>query len=298
MAKWLQTTETITFEVRDRIAWITLNRPEKRNALSWKALHEIRNAMLEADDLTSVHCVVLGGNGRDFCSGWDLTGGESSPVKEQQTPSGKASSEYRSETATIDDDMWQLGRMSELRMVMFEMHKPVIAKIQGNCLANGTDIALLADLVIVASDARIGYPPVRAQGSPPSHMWLYNMGPQWAKRMLLTGDLLRGKDAARLGLALESVPAAKLDAHVEALAKRIAAIAPDLLACNKRVVNLGLELMGAKTLQRLASEIDARGHLSAGRMEFRRAIEELGLKEALRKRDAAFGDGMVEYSWE
>lgn len=298
MAKWLKTTETITFEVRDGIAWVTLNRPEKRNALSWLALQELRDAMLEADDLTAVHCVVLSGNGRDFCSGWDLTGGEASPVKEQQAAKDQPVSEYRSQTATIDDDMWQLGRMSDLRMTMFDMHKPVIAKVHGNCLANGTDIALLADLVIVASDARIGYPPVRAQGSPPSHMWLYHMGPQWAKRMLLTGDLLRGKDAARLGLALESVPAAKLDAHVEALARRIAAVAPDLLACNKRVVNLGLELMGAKALQRLASEIDARGHLSAGRMQFRRSIEELGLKEAVRKRDAAFGDGMVEPTFE
>lgn len=298
MAKWLKTTDTLTFEVRDRIAWITLNRPEKRNALSWHTLQELRDAMLEADDLTSVHCVVLGGNGRDFCAGWDLTGGEVSPVKEQQDTAADVASDYRSQTATIDDDIWQLGRMNELRMVMFEMHKPVIAKIQGNCLANGTDIALLADLVVVASDARIGYPPVRAQGSPPSHMWLYNMGPQWAKRMLLTGDLLRGTDAARLGLAMDSVPADKLDVHVEALAKRISAIAPDLLACNKRIVNLGLELMGAKTLQRLASEIDARGHLSAGRMQFRRSIEELGLKEAVRRRDAAFGDGMVDYSWE
>jgi enoyl-CoA hydratase len=298
MAKWLKTTETISFEVRDRIAWITLNRPEKRNALNWEGLQEIRDALLEADDLTSVHCIVLGGNGRDFCSGWDLTGGQSSPVKEQQDIATKPPSEYRSSSATMDDDTWQLQRMNELRLVMFEMHKPVIAKIQGNCIANGTDIAMLADLVIVASDARIGYPPVRAQGSPPSHMWLYHMGPQWAKRMLLTGDLLRGVDAARLGLALESVPAAKLDAHVEALAKRIAAVSPDLLACNKRVVNLGLELMGMKTLQRLASEIDARGHLSAGRMQFRQSIEELGLKEALRARDAAFGDGIVEYSWE
>jgi enoyl-CoA hydratase len=288
MAKWLKTTETISFEVRDRIAWITLNRPEKRNALNWQGLQEIRDALLEADDLTSVHCIVLSGNGRDFCSGWDLTGGQSSPIKEQQDMATKPPSEYRSATATLDDDTWQLQRM----------HKPVIAKIHGNCIANGTDIAMLADLVVVASDARIGYPPVRAQGSPPSHMWLYHMGPQWAKRMLLTGDLLRGTDAARLGLALESVPLAKLDAHVEALAKRIAAVSPDLLACNKRVVNLGLELMGMKTLQRLASEIDARGHLSAGRMQFRQSIEELGLKDALRKRDAAFGDGMVEYSWE
>ncbi|OAN65889.1 crotonase/enoyl-CoA hydratase family protein [Sphingomonas sp. TDK1] len=298
MGKWLKSTEQLRFEVRDHVAWITLNRPEKRNALNWQSLQELRDALLEADDLTSVHCIVLGGAGRDFCAGWDLTGGQPSPVKEQQDAAHGVTGEYRSQTATIDDDMWQLGRMNELRLVLFDMHKPVIAKVQGNCIANGTDIALLADLVIVASDARIGYPPVRAQGSPPSHMWLYHMGPQWAKRMLLTGDLLRGRDAARLGLALESVAPAKLDAHVEALAARIAATAPDLLACNKRVVNLGLELMGAKTLQRLASEIDARGHLSEGRMQFRRSIEALGLKEAVRQRDAAFGDGMVDYSQE
>lgn len=293
MGKWLKTTETITFEVENKIARITLNRPEKRNALNHRSLEELRDALLEADDLTSVHCIILGGAGRDFCAGWDLTSGEASPVKEAGAAADEVPSEYRSQTATIDDDSWQLERMLDLRMVMFDMHKPVIARVQGNCLANGTDIALLADLVVVAHDARIGYPPVRAQGSPPSHMWLYHMGPQWAKRMLLTGDLLRGRDAARVGLALESVPAAKLDGHVDALATRIAAIAPDLLACNKRIVNLGLELMGAKTLQRLASENDARGHLSAGRMRFRHSIEELGLKEAVRLRDEAFGDGEV-----
>ncbi len=292
MGKWLKTTETIRFEVDNKIARITLNRPEKRNALNQRALQELRDALLEADDLTSVHCIILSGEGRDFCAGWDLTSGEVSPVKET-AEALEAMPDYRSQTATLDDDSWQLERMLELRMVLFDIHKPVIAKVHGNCLANGTDIALLADLVVVAHDARIGYPPVRAQGSPPSHMWLYHMGPQWAKRMLLTGDLLRGRDAARVGLALESVPAARLDAHVDALATRIAAIAPDLLACNKRIVNLGLELMGAKTLQRLASENDARGHLSAGRMQFRRSIEELGLKDAVRRRDAAFGDGEV-----
>jgi enoyl-CoA hydratase len=294
MGKWLISTETIRFEVDHKIARITLDRPEKRNALNHKALREIRDALIEADDLTDVHCIVIGGEGKDFCAGWDLTSGEASPVKEAAATADGPIPEYRSQTATIDDDMWQLERMLELRMVLFDIHKPVIAKVQGNCLANGTDIALLADLVVVAHDARIGYPPVRAQGSPPSHMWLYHMGPQWAKRMLLTGDLLRGRDAAKVGLALESVPAAKLDAHVDALATRIAAIAPDLLACNKRIVNLGLELMGAKTLQRLASENDARGHLSAGRMQFRRSIEAVGLKEAVRLRDQAFGTGYVE----
>jgi enoyl-CoA hydratase len=295
MGKWLKSAQTISFHVERKIATITLNRPEKRNALNRLALQELRDAFLEADDLTNVSCVILAGAGKDFCAGWDLTSGESSPLDEASAAANSPAATYRTETSNIDDDNWQLERMLELRLVTFDMHKPVIAIIQGNCIANGTDIALLADLIIVAHDAKIGYPPVRAQGSPPSHMWLYHMGPQWAKRMLLTGDLMRGGDAAKVGLALQSVPAAKLDAHVEELAGRIAAISPDLLACNKRIVNLGLELMGAKTLQRLASEMDARGHLSDGRMAFRRAIQDHGLKEAVRRRDAAFGDGEVRF---
>jgi enoyl-CoA hydratase len=169
----------------------------------------------------------------------------------------------------------------------------VIAKVHGRCLAGGTDLALLCDIVICSDDARFGFPAVRSQGSPPNHMWLYLVGPQWAKRMLFTGDMIGGTDAARIGLVLKSVPAAALDAEVEGLADRLAHVDPDLLATQKRIVNLGLELMGARTLQRIAAENDARGHLAKGREQFRKAVMEKGVKDAVRERDAPFGDGVV-----
>lgn len=186
-----------------------------------------------------------------------------------------------------------LNDLEQCRMALFDMHKPVLAQVHGRCLAGGTDLALLCDMVICSDDARFGFPPARAQGSLPSHMWLYHLGPQWAKRLLLTGDSLGGPDAAALGLVLKSVPAESLRAEVEALADRLAHIDVDLLSCNKRIVNMGLELMGARTLQRMAAEMDARGHLAKSREQFRKNIIELGLKEAIRLRDDPFGDDLI-----
>jgi enoyl-CoA hydratase len=125
-------------------------------------------------------------------------------------------------------------------------------------------------------------------------MWLYMVGPQWAKRLLLTGDLIGGRDAATIGLVLKAVPGDQLVAEVEALADRLALIDADLLSANKRIVNIGLELMGARTLQRMAAEMDARGHLADSRSAFNRTVREQGLKEAVKQRDAPFGTGRVE----
>jgi enoyl-CoA hydratase len=300
MRKWLKSTDTITFGVRDKTAYITLNRPQRRNALTMKMLHELHDALLEADDLNDVHSVVLAGAGPDFCAGWDLAGNDLNPVSAPASevgggaPAGTDETpSYRSASANIDDDSWQLERINELRMIAFDMHKPVICRLHGNCIANGSDLAFLCDLLIADENASIGYPPVRVQGSPAAHMWLYHVGPQWAKRILLTGDSISGRDAEHIGLVLKAVPAGQLDEEIADLTRRFAAISPDLLACNKRIVNLGLELMGARTLQRLASETDARGHLSSGRMEFRKTAQEHGVKEAVRRRDAPFGDGRI-----
>jgi enoyl-CoA hydratase len=276
--------ETITYEVERGRARIALNRPEKRNALTVQMQQELERALWAADDDTRVHCVVLSGNGKDFCSGYDLGQYESQAA---------AGTEFRRGRRTFDDDAWRLEVAQRSRMALFDMHKPVIAQVHGRCLAGGTDVALLCDIVICSDDARFAFPPARAQGSLPSHMWLYHLGPQWAKRILLTGDSLAGPDAAALGLALKSVPAESLAQEVDALADRLALIDPDLLTCNKRIVNLGLELMGARTLQRLAAEMDARGHLASSREQFRKNTMEHGLKEAIRMRDGPFGDDVV-----
>jgi enoyl-CoA hydratase len=277
--------ENILYEVENGRARITLNRPEKLNALSVALQRELNHALREADNDTRVHCAILRGQGRAFSAGYDLT---ARPT--QQNPDEKYAEVYRGRTS-IEDDIWNLEQSQQLRMQIFDMHKPVIAQVHGYCLAGGTDTALLCDIVIVAEDAQIGFPPTRAMGSPVAHMWTYLAGPQWAKRLLLTGDSVSGADAARIGLALQAVPASELEATVEALADKLAMIDIDLLSANKRICNIALELMGARTVQRMAAEMDGRAHLAPSVAEFGRRSREQGLKAALEWRDSKFGDG-------
>jgi enoyl-CoA hydratase len=275
----------IRYDLVDGRARITLNRPDKRNALNEELLTELHDALWEADEDNRVRCVILAAAGPDFSSGYDLQRYDR-PVALQV--------EHRRGRAKFDDDTWHQERLQRLRMALFDMHKPVIAQVQGRCLAGGTDLALLCDMIICADDASFGFPPARSQGSLPSNMWLYMVGPQWAKRLLLTGDLIGGRDAATIGLVLKAVPADRLVADVEALADRLALIDADLLSANKRIVNIGLELMGARTLQRMAAEMDARGHLADSRAAFNRTVLEEGVKEAVKQRDGPFGTGRVE----
>lgn len=273
--------ETITYTLQGTTAIVTLNRPEKRNALSGKLLGELNAALLEADEHNAVHCVVLRGAGPHFCAGADL-----SEFSTQRGP------DYRGRQE-IDDDVWRLEQGQRLRIQIFDMHKPVVAQVHGTCIGIGTELAWFCDMVIVADDARIGFPPVRDLGTPPGSMWLYHCGPQWAKRLLLTGDSIRGKDAAKIGLALRSVPAAKLEAEVLRLTGRMGLVDPHLLSANKRLVNLGLELMGARTLQRIGAEIDARGHIAPKARAFRETMKAHGVKYAFQQRDAAFAPDYV-----
>ncbi|MBB4615007.1 crotonase/enoyl-CoA hydratase family protein [Novosphingobium taihuense] len=289
--KWLYEPEQILFEVEDAVATITFNRPDKRNALNGKMLKEMHDALLEADDRMDVNAIVLCGAGKDFCAGYDLE--QAYEGRGEKTKLGNY--QYREAGKRFDDDCFSMERTQQYTLIIPAIHKPVIAKVHGNCLAGGTDIALSCDLVIMADDARIGFPATRANGSPPAHMWIYHCGPQWAKRMLFTGDKMTGADAVKIGLALESWPAAELDAAVDALARRVAAVDQELLSAHKRIVNLALEQMGAGTIQRLAAEADARAHLAAGprRTQFKSDMKEHGLKVALTNRDAPFGDGYV-----
>ena len=273
----------IAVEIERGRARITLNRPEKRNALSLQLLEELHDALWDADADRAVHAVIVRGAGKCFSAGYDLA-----EVPKRVGRRGGAS--YRG-ARSFDDDAWQMERAQRLRMALFDMHKPVIAQVHGHCLAGGTDVALLCDMIIAADDASFGFPPARDLGALPNNLWLYNVGPQWAKRLTLTGDTITGKEAAQIGLVLKSVPAKLLEAEVEGLADRLALIDPDLLAANKRIINLGLELMGARTLQRLAVENDARGHLAESARAFVRKVGEKGLKNALSERDAKFGDG-------
>jgi enoyl-CoA hydratase len=178
------------------------------------------------------------------------------------------------------------------------MHKPVIGQLHGYCIAGGTDLIFLCDIVVAAEDMQIGFPPVRAMGGPPAHMWTYHVGPQWAKYMLLTGDLISGKQAKEIGLVWDAVPLEQLEERVEELADRMAMIHPDLLSGNKRSVNLALELMGARTMQRLAAEMDARMHTSPAMEDWRSRNREQGLKAALEWRDGRFNNPEARRAWQ
>jgi enoyl-CoA hydratase len=272
---------------------VTLNRPDKRNALSTALVRELHDALWESDDRTDVNVIILDGAGKDFCAGYDLVTTYTDRNADAATDAPPEEVTYRSVAATYDDDSWQM------EATLFDMHKPVIAKVHGNCLAGGSDLAFMCDMVIAAEEARIGFPATRANGTPPTHMWVYHLGPQWAKRMLMTGDCLSGADAARVGLVLDAVPAEQLDAAVNELARRVSHVDSELLSAHKRVVNMALEMQGARTLQRFAVEMDARGHLSKGprRTQFKQDMASVGLKQALKNRDEPFGDGMVKAHW-
>ncbi len=273
--------EVIIYEVERGRARITLNRPEKLNALSIQLQEELNHALWAADNDDRVHTVILRGAGRAFSAGYDLT---PRPIAERDPD------DHTREGKSFDDDAWRMEHSQRLRMAIFDMHKPVIAQIHGYCVAGGTDVALLCDMIIAADDTLIGFPPARAQGALPNNMWLYNVGPQWAKRLMLSGDFVTGADAAKIGLVLKAVPLDLLEQEVEGLADRLSMIDTELLSANKRIINIGLEIMGARTLQRIATENDARAHLAPSVAEFGARSREHGLKAALQWRDTKFGD--------
>ena len=274
------TFENITYEVEKGRARITLNRPEKRNALSIELVEELRDALWEADDDTAVHCVILKGAGPSFCAGYDLTANRK----------GVDDGVKRRKGAGMDDDTWRIERFQRSLRTLTEMHKPSIAQIHGHCYAGGTDLALYCDMLICADNASIGYSALRNMGAAPNQMWLYHCGPQWTKRLLLTGDTLSGEDAAKIGLVLKSVPEEYLEQEVEGLADRLSWIDPEMLSTNKRIINVGMELMGSTVLQRLAAENDARAHTTQAARDVFKQIGTEGLRAALRDRDAPFGD--------
>ena len=121
----------------------------------------------------------------------------SRPAPGTGPPPGDPDRKYRG-FRSFEDDAWQLERSQRLRMALFDMHKPIVAQVHGHCLAGGTDIALLCDMIIAADDAIFGFPPARDLGALPNNMWLYNVGPQWAKRLTLTGDTITGAEAAQI----------------------------------------------------------------------------------------------------
>ncbi len=290
MYKWIKELNFITFAVERQIARITLNRPEKRNALSVAMILELSDALREADDRLDVSVIIIEGAGGNFCSGYDVT--EGSYATKHHDPNIR----YRSDVHSVENDYWTLREQQAPLAHVFDVHKPVIAKIEGYCLAGGCELAMMCDILLAANDAQLGHPGVRGLGTPPNNFWLYHVGPQWAKRMLLTGDRISGKNAAKIGMVLRAFPTARLEGEVMKLARQMCNIDAELLAANKRAVNLGLEMAGARHMLGLTPELDARSHVAQGphKDALWAAMQAKGAVPAFRERDASFGDGMIE----
>jgi enoyl-CoA hydratase len=267
--------ETLRYEIDGRIARITLNRPERLNAINERMPGEIRAAVARADGDENVHVIVLAGAGDAFCAGYDLKAFAEGEHGWNQDMPWDPTLDYRMMRTNTDDFM-----------SLWRCHTPVICKIHGYAVAGGSDIALCCDLVVMAEDARIGYPPARVWGCPTTAMWVYRLGAERAKRLLLTGDLIDGREAERLGLVLEAVPAAELDARVDKLAERIAGVPKSQLLMQKLMINQSYDNMGLNSTQTLATLFDGiTRHSPEGRW-FKDYAAEHGFHEAVRRRDS------------
>jgi len=302
---------TLTYESGDRVARITLDRPERGNGIVPRMPAEIAACVERANLDPAVHAIALAGNGSGFCGGYDLVAsaeGDMSGLDEgdAEAPPGSPfappppgspvdpatiaanhAPESNWDPVTDFQFMWRNVRGF---MSLFHSEKPVLCKVHGYCVAGGTDMALCSDLLVVAVDAKIGYPPARVWGSPTTALWAARVGPMRAKRLLLTGDSLSGEQAVEWGLASEAAPAADLDERFEALLERVARLPVNQLVMMKMLVNQSLYAQGLHQTQLLGTFFDGVARHTEEGHEFVRRAAESGFKQAVRDRDEPFGD--------
>jgi enoyl-CoA hydratase len=265
--------ETLRYETRDHRAYITLDRPERLNAVTTEMAREIAAAVAHANEDDDVRVIVLQGAGRAFSSGYDLKvyaeggtdhqGAVWDPIRDYRMMRGNT------------DSFFSLWRSL----------KPTVAKVHGYAVAGGSDIALSCDLVVMAEDARIGYMPSRVWGCPTTAMWVYRLGAERAKRMLLTGDTIDGVQAREWGLVVDAVPADELDEAVERLVGRMSTVPTNQLVMQKLMINQALDNMGLQSTQTIATFFDGvTRHSPEGRW-FVDFAQEHGFDAAVRWRD-------------
>lgn len=267
---------TIRYTATERVATITLNRPGRLNAINDEMPSEIRRAVAMANADDEVHVIVLTGEGRAFCAGYDL--------KEHAESATTPYTQEMPWDPMVDFEM--MHRNTQDFMSLWRSHKPTIAKIRGFAVAGGSDIALCCDLIVMASDARIGYPPARVWGCPTTAMWVYRVGAERAKRMLLTGDLITGTEAKEMGLVIDAVPETELDDRVQSIADRIKGVPRNQLMMQKLMVNQAFDNMGLANTQMIATLFDGITRHSPEGIWFKRRAEEVGFQQAVRERDS------------
>ena len=255
------------------VSRITLNRPEKRNAMNNQLRGEIFAALEANDTDDSVRVTIVRGAGKCFCAGYDLSGGN---LVEQPyyTPGGIGN--WPRHVVQGWFSMWDLG-------------KPVIAQVHGYCLAGATELATACDLVYVAEDAEIGYPPVRTMSPPDMQFHPWMLGMRNAMELMLTGDAMSGTEAVERGFANRAYTAAELDEQTLERAVRVAKVAPDIQQMNKRSIHHAMDIMGTRAAIRAGTELQALAFFTETSQTYRAELRN-GLTQALSKRDQVFGD--------
>jgi enoyl-CoA hydratase len=319
----MNTAPVVDFEVTGRIARITLNRPDRGNGITRGLIEELEACVERADLDPAVHVMLLSGRGTGFCGGYDLvdsaegqgvaqaaqasTGGDTgdaggggrqesvsasspSPAGSPLDPMVMAMNHIPGQTWDPMVDYAMMSRNVRGFMSLFHCGKPVVCKVHGFCVAGGTDMALCSDLLVIADDAKIGYPPARVWGSPTTAIWAHRVGAQRAKRLLFTGDSLSGAEAVEWGLAIEAPAASDLDERTEALVERIAQLPVNQLMMMKLLVNQTIYAQGLHATQVLGTVFDGITRHTKEGHEFQMRAAEAGFRTAVRERDEPFGD--------
>ena len=265
----------ILYQRDGRLARITLNRPAVLNAIDDNLPAALQSAVEEANSDTEVRVIVLSGAGRAFCAGYDIN------VYAQSAGTNPAIQEMPWDPMK---DFAFMKRNTDRFMSLWHSLLPVICKVHGYAIAGGSDIALCADLLVMANNAKIGYPPSRVWGCPTTAMWVYRLGAERAKRMLLSGDLIDGRQAEQWGLG-QAVPESELDAKVERLSQRMATVPRNQLIMQKLMVNQAIENMGLASTQVFATLFDGISRHSPEGVNFKQRAETVGWKQAVKERD-------------
>ena len=291
----------VLYEVGDRIARITLDRPERGNAITFALVRELAACVERADLDPAVHVLLLAGNGPGFCGGYDLVESAEGMGRTAAAPEVRpAGSPLDSSVVAANHDpdrTWDamvdfamMSRNVRGFMSLFHCGKPVVCKVHGFCVAGGTDMALCSDLLVIAAEAKIGYPPARVWGSPTTALWAHRVGVQRAKRLLFTGDSLSGVEALEWGLAIEAPPSDRLDERTEILLARIAQMPVNQLMMMKLLINQSLYAQGLHATQVLGTVFDGITRHTDEGYAFQQRAAQAGFREAVRERDEPFGD--------
>jgi enoyl-CoA hydratase len=293
----------VRYEAGAGIARITLDRPERGNGITRALLGELVECVERADLDPDVRVLALSGSGTGFCGGYDLVdSAEGMGASAGERPSAQAVPGSPLDPAVIAAnhdpagtwdpalDYAMMSRNVRAFMSLFHCGKPVVCVVHGFCVAGGTDMALCSDLLVIAQDAKIGYPPARVWGSPTTALWAHRIGAQRAKRLLFTGDSLSGREALEWGLAIEAPPAEELWARADALLERIAKMPLNQLMLMKLLVNQTLYAQGLHATQVLGTVFDGITRHTAEGYAFQQRAAESGFRQAVRERDEPFGD--------